>query len=80
MREVTYDIKEKITELSHTATTSKMLALVSWNGAPAKLDLRTWREGETGEQIPGKGITLTLQEAAKLAEVLNLIIEQNEKN
>lgn len=76
MAQITFDIQEEIIELSHTATNRKLFALVSWNGAPAKLDLRTWRKGENGEPIPGKGITLTPQEAANLNGALNLLIEQ----
>jgi hypothetical protein len=47
----------------------KSLKLVRWGDNPAKLDLRTWRESEDGLK-PGKGITLTENEAKELAGVL----------
>jgi hypothetical protein len=45
----------------------KELNLVSWNARKAKLDIRDWAPGH---EKMGKGITLTAEEAAKLAELL----------
>jgi len=45
----------------------KELNLVSWNGRDPKLDVRDWAPGH---ERMGKGITLTKDEAAKLAELL----------
>lgn len=47
----------------------KQLKLVSWNGKPAKLDLRKWNNTKDG-LAPGKGITLTEDEARELVSVL----------
>ena len=76
-KQVPFEIKQEFVELSRTATTRKVLSLVSWNGAPEKLDLRTWREDEDGSLLPGRGVTLTGQEAASLSAALNLIQEQS---
>ena len=45
----------------------KELNMVSWNGRPAKLDIRDW---SPDHQKMGKGITLNEGEAAALAELL----------
>lgn len=65
-----YEIVEHIATLSEVGTTSKELNRVSYNGAPAKYDLRSWkREGDTEQML--KGLTLTDEEAAALKEALN---------
>ena len=45
----------------------KELNLVSWNGRNPKLDVRDWAPGHARMS---KGITLTTQQGAKLAELL----------
>ena len=45
----------------------KELNLVSWNGRAPKFDIR---EGAPDHKKMGKGITLTQEEAAKLADLL----------
>lgn len=67
---VEYKVIKVLAELSSTTRSKKQLALISWNGNPAKLDLRTWSKSEDGELRPGKGITLTDEEAETLAETL----------
>ena len=65
-----YEIVEHIATLSEVGNTSKELNRVSYNGAPAKYDLRSWkREGGTEQML--KGLTLTEEEAAALKEALN---------
>ncbi|WP_419024308.1 YdbC family protein [Emergencia sp.] len=44
---------------------------VAWNGNPEKYDLRTWNKDHT---TPGKGVTMTREEAARLYEALEEII------
>jgi len=51
----------------------KELNLVSWNGRSPKLDVRDW---SPGHEKMGKGITLTHDEAAALAELLKAGLEQ----
>lgn len=60
-----FKIERVIAEISSTASTRKLLTLTAWNGNPAKLDLRVWRDTEDGRQ-PGRGVTLTEEEAAAL--------------
>jgi len=45
----------------------KELNSVSWSGRAPKLDIRDW---SPGHEKMGKGITLTEEEAAQLAELL----------
>jgi len=47
----------------------KELNLVSWNGRTPKLDIRDW---SPDHEKMGKGVTLTKDEAAKLAELLKI--------
>lgn len=65
---IDYIVERKLAEISRTDRTAKRLTLISWHGHPAKLDLRIWN---LDEEKPGKGITLTQDEAEALAKALN---------
>lgn len=52
---------------------NKEVKLVSWNGRPAKLDIRAWRKDQ---KKCGKGITLTWQEAEDLVKLLNKVLKK----
>lgn len=63
-----YEILEELAVLSENAKGwRKELNLVSWNGRPAKFDLRDWAPGH---EKMGKGITLTNEEFKVLQEKL----------
>lgn len=64
-----YRIVEHIATLSTSGNTTKELNRVSYNGAPAKYDLRTWRRAD-GEETLLKGLTLTQQEFDALKEAI----------
>ena len=66
---ITHKVEETLAELSSTGSSAKRICLVSWNGNPAKLDLRVWRTVD-GETKPGKGLTLTDEEAETLLTAL----------
>lgn len=66
---VSFTVEREIAELSTSGSTSKRLTVTAWNDYPAKLDLRVWRD-VGGELRPGKGITLTEDEAEALAATL----------
>lgn len=68
---IDFTVEKVIAEISSTAISAKRLTLTSWNGRPAKLDLRTWRTDEGDAPQPGKGITLNDEEAENLAAALN---------
>lgn len=65
-----FDILEHIAEIGSNRQGYKQLNVVSWNKAPARLDLRSWRTDENGVQQPNKGITLTDAEAQALYNAL----------
>lgn len=65
-----YEIVEKVAVLSQSRDTTKELNRVSYNGSPAKCDLRSWRRTD-GEEKLLKGLTLTDEEARALKEALN---------
>ena len=67
--EFKFDITAHVGTLSSNAKTawSRELNLVSWNGAPAKYDLRDWSPDHSKM---GKGISLTPEEIAALRQLL----------
>ena len=62
---VDYQIQENIVTLSEGMQNAKRLAVVKWADNPARLELRQWLKNEEGEK-PGKGVTLTDEEARAL--------------
>lgn len=64
-----YEIVEHIAVLSQSGNTSKELNKVSYNGSPAKYDLRSWKR-EDGEEKLLKGLTLTGEEMEVLKAAL----------
>lgn len=64
-----YEIVEHIAVLSQNGNTSKELNKVSYNGSPAKYDLRSWKR-EDGEEKLLKGLTLTGEEMEVLKAAL----------
>ncbi len=68
MSDFHFEITKELGVLSSSASGwSRELNLVSWNGAPAKYDLRDW--APTHDKM-GKGISLTREEVLKLKELL----------
>lgn len=65
---IEYEIIEEIGVLSENARGwRKELNRISWNGHPAKYDIRDWAEDH---EKMGKGITLTDEEAEVLKKLL----------
>ena len=68
MSEITFNIVKTYSVLSSEKNGwKKELNLVSWNDRQAKFDIRSW---SPDHEKMGKGITLTPEEAAKLASAL----------
>ena len=67
--DVNFEIVEEIAELSEQTKSGwrKELNLVSWNGKPAKFDIRDWDADHTKM---GKGVTLSEDEARTLCDAL----------
>ncbi len=72
-----FEIKQVLAKISSTEHTEKLLTVTAWNGGREKMDLRTWRDTEDGRQ-PGRGVTLTEQEAAALFFALAEHFKANE--
>lgn len=74
-KEITCSIVKRISVLSENDRGySKQVNLVSWNGAKAKLDIRTWAPDNEKSL---KGISLDASEARKLYEALSRIYANN---
>ncbi|MCD8050127.1 MAG: transcriptional coactivator p15/PC4 family protein [Clostridiales bacterium] len=73
---ISFSIERDIATISSTGSTRKALTLTSWADRPAKVDLRTWRQDESGAELPGKGLTLTDDEAAALAHALTAYLTE----
>ena len=56
-----------------TRNWNKEVNLVSWNGRPAKLDIRNWQRNHAK---CGKGIALTREEAEELVKLLGKILSE----
>lgn len=65
-----YEIVEHIATLSESNSTTKELNRISYNGAPPKLDLRSWKQEGEGKRML-KGLTLTDAEAEALKDALS---------
>ena len=55
-----------------TRNWNKEVNLVSWNGRPAKLDIRNWQKNH---EKCGKGIAITRAEAEELVKLLDKILK-----
>lgn len=64
---MTYEIVNHIGIIATKGGWSKEVNLVSWNSRPPKIDIRDWNADHS---VMKKGITLTKEEAAALAEIL----------
>ena len=67
-KEFSYTIEKHFGTVSVAGSLPLELNLVSFAGAPARYDLRKWRDKANGEHTMQKGITLTLnsEEGKKL--------------
>lgn len=71
MAEIKYEIEKELGVLSQSSKGwNKELNLISWNGKSAKYDLRDW---DSEHLKMTKGITLSLDEAKALKELLNTL-------
>lgn len=69
MADIKYEIKQQIGILSQSPKGwNKELNLISWNGKPAKYDLRDWAPEH---EKMGKGVTLSAEDLRALRDLLN---------
>lgn len=69
-KELEYKIVEELAVIKESGNWATKVCLVSWNGKPAKLDIRSWNESPDAKYKVGKGLTLTDEEAQNLFKVL----------
>lgn len=75
MADITYEITKELGVISENAKGwTRELNLVSWNGNPAKYDIRDWSPDHTHMS---KGMTLTEEEMEKLIELFNARNEED---
>lgn len=70
MAAFTVEIKKNFGVLGERRNNKIELRLVSWNGNPAKYDIRGWYIDYKGEERSAKGITLTEREIAQVYDVI----------
>ena len=71
MPEIKYEVVKELGVLSETGNGwTKELNMVSWNDREPVYDLRTW---SPDKERMGKGITLSVEEARELRDLLNSI-------
>lgn len=71
MSDFSYDVQEHLGVISKSDTGwQKELRLISWNGRPAKYDIREW---SPDQKKMSRGITLSEEELINLRDLLNQI-------
>lgn len=63
----TFELLERLGTISTNKGISREVNIVSWNGKPAKIDIRGW---DDDHENPTKGLALTEDEAKALYEIL----------
>ena len=74
-RAINYEIVETYAERELDNGSILRVAEVSWNGRPAKFDIRKWIPQDDGTEKCGKGIALDVDEINMLKDMLNDIDE-----
>lgn len=71
MADFNYEVIEELGVLSTSASGwTRELNLISWNGRPAKFDIRDW---SPDHEKMGKGLTFNNEELQALKEVLSKV-------
>lgn len=68
---ITFEIKKHLAVLSTINNYQKQANLISWNGKPESLDIRTWNIKDESKPTPLKGVILTADEVKALKEALD---------
>ena len=76
MAELKYDEVKTIGVISERTGWAKKLKLISWNGRPAKYDIREWSQPDDEKLM--KGLTFTKEEAAILRDLLTEALKDEE--
>lgn len=74
-KEFTYVVEKQFGTVSNAGSLPLEMNLISFAGAPAKMDLRRWRTKEDGSRSMQKGICLSREELLDLRNFLNAMEE-----
>ena len=75
-KEIVYEIVKEIGVVAdYTTGWKKEVNLVSWNSNTPKIDIRDWNPDH---EHMSRGITLHIEEAKKLQELLNKYFKEND--
>lgn len=67
---ITFEVKKHLAVLSTTNNYQKQANLISWNGKPESLDIRTWNIKDENSPKPLKGVILSADETKGLIEAI----------
>lgn len=68
-----FEIKEELGEIGN-----KKLRVGTWGGNDCKLDFRNWWTDASGAEMPGKGVTMSIEEAKELVELVQAYIARQD--
>lgn len=74
--EVSYEVTNTIGEIGG----NKWVKVISWNGNPAKIDVRSWVTDKDGNEKCGKGICLSNEEAKELVNLLSKYLAEDDED
>jgi hypothetical protein len=75
MAEFKYERLKALGTLSTEGKSPKEVSIVKWGDSVPKIDIRPWFEKE-GQILPGKGVTLTKDEASILVDILKTYLAE----
>lgn len=79
MQKITCEVIEHVATISEASNGFSLeLNKISYDGKPAKLDLRRWKALLRGDKKMLKGVTLTREEAEALRDALNEVLREDE--
>ncbi len=75
---VSFEIKNHLAVLRENSNGwKKEVNIVSWNGGPARFDIREWSPDHTRMS---RGVTLGMDEGRKIVEVINQYLDKNQEH
>ena len=75
--EISYEVKEECGTIStRKGDYALKLRYMSWNGRDEVYDIRPWKVNDAGEEICGKGITLSGEELESLGKLIATMMKQ----
>ena len=73
---IKYEVLEECGTISKRGDYDLKLRWLAWNGKEPKYDLRPWKIDEDGDEVCGKGITLSGEELEDLGKLIAEMMEE----